>query len=226
MTRPSRSLKTQAPAFKHVWKDVFQSERGPTQPMDRAVLFCIYANMDPDGSNCFPPIRLIADWLGRNKDTVNVAITRLTEAGCLQVRVLPGGRGKRHQYFPTIPSGASQWLGQIKEVCPSEQVICPSGSDALCPSGSDLLVHELVQRLSEPAAPGGADSLSEEESEWLPTAEDHQLFHALTDEQKRRIAPSPEFPIEQVSPLCLVSLPDEVKAALRREVKESKEQVA
>ena len=126
-----------------------------------------------------------------------------------------------------IPSGASQWLGQIEGVCPSEQVICPSGSDALCPSGSDLLVHELVQVLSEPAAPGGgADSLSEEESEWLPTAEDHQLFDALTDEQKRKIAPSPEFPIEQVSPLCLVCVPDEVKAALRREVKESKEQVA
>ena len=206
---------------------MFQSEGGPTQPMDRAVLFCLYANMDPDGSNCFPSIRLIAEWLGRNKDTVNAAITRLKESGWLQVRVLRGKRGKRHQYFPTIPGVASQSLGQIKEVCPSERVICPSGSDALCPSDSDLLVHELVQVLSEPATPsGGAASLSEEESEWLPTAEDHQLFDALTDEQKRKIAPSPEFPIEQVSPLCLVSVPDDVKAALRREVKESKEPVA
>ena len=50
MTRPSRSRKTQVPAFKHVWKDAFQSEHGPTEPMDRAVLFCLYANMDPDPS--------------------------------------------------------------------------------------------------------------------------------------------------------------------------------
>lgn len=213
--------------WKHAWKDAFQSEYGPTQPMDRTVLFCLYANMNADGESCFPSIRTIAKRLCRNKDTVNAAIKRLKESGWIRVQVLPGRRGKRHQYFPTIPGRASQWLGQIKEVCPSEQVICPSGSDALCPSGSDLLVHELVQRLSEPAAPGGgADSLSEEESECLPTAEDHQLFDALTDEQKRRIAPSQEFPVEQVSPLCLVSVPEEVKAALRREVKENKEQVA
>ena len=68
MTRPSRSRKTQAPAFKHVWKDVFQSEHGPTKPMDRAVLFSLYANMDLDGGNCFPSNRLIAEWLGRNED--------------------------------------------------------------------------------------------------------------------------------------------------------------
>ena len=159
MTRHSGSRETLAPAFKHVWKDVFQSERGPTQPTDRAVLFCLYANMDLDGGNCFPSIRLIAEWLGRNKDTVNAATTRLKEAGWLQVRVLPGRRGKRHQYFPMIPSGASQWLGQIKEVCPSEQAIRPSGSDAICPSGSDLLVHELVHVLEEKStAPSGAGS--------------------------------------------------------------------
>lgn len=227
MTKPSRGKKKHAPDFKHVWKDAFQSEYGPPAGMDRAVLFCLYANMDADGSNCFPSMRTLAKRLKRNKDTINAAITRLTESGWIRVQVLPGKSGKKHKYYPRIPKLASQWLGHRQKVRPSEQAGCPSGSDKVCPSGSDLLVYELVHVLGKSAAPlEGADSLSEEERVWLPTAEDHRLFDALTDEQKRRIAPSSEFPLEQISPLCLVTVDEDVKAELRREVEERKEQVA